>query len=259
MPNESVVFDRAVEYYDQTRGFPPGVEVEAARLFARAGDLTKQSRVLEVGVGTGRIALPVAAHVGAYIGLDLSLPMMLKLVEKPRGDNVQVVQGDATHLPFADATFDAVVAVHFFHLVPTWRDVLRELKRVLRPGGRLLHGWNERGTDSSLDAVWRDAVSGRRMDAGVPFEQREMFLPENGWTQVGEQQTHVYATERVPQAYIDALRERRWSQTWSLSDETLSAAVAQLEAFIREQYPDPTAPILIQSSFSARAYEPNRP
>ena len=64
MPKDSVAFDRAAGYYDNTRGFPAGVEGEIGALMAQAGDLSSASRVLEIGVGTGRIALPVAPHRG---------------------------------------------------------------------------------------------------------------------------------------------------------------------------------------------------
>ncbi len=258
MTQKSVGFDPAVEFYDQTRGFPRGVEHDAVRLFVTAGNLTAQSRVLEVGVGTGRIALPLAPHVGSITGLDLSLGMMGKLLEKRRGERVNVVQGDATHLPFPAASFDAVTATHFFHLVPTWHEVLVELKRVLVPGGLLLHGWNVSDSDLSLDEVWRSAAGiGRGAEVGVPFKDRQTFLPDNGWTPVGEEQVHKFITPRSPQDHIDALRNRTWSRTWSLSDEELNAGVAVVEAYIREHYPDPTAPIPLQSSFHVQAYRAN--
>src|SRR5262245_32739176 len=114
----SVSFDRAAEYYDQTRGFPPGVENPATALFMKAGNLTSHSRVLEIGVGTGRIALPLVSQVGSFFGIDISPAMMHRLRSKPGGEKIALIQGDALHLPFADASLDAVVAVHVFHLIP---------------------------------------------------------------------------------------------------------------------------------------------
>src|SRR5690606_20916501 len=83
--------------------------------------------------------------------IDRSAPMLAKLVTKRaarpvaavRGDGarprsaggVAAVRGDGTRLPLADASVDAAVAVHVFHLIPGWRAVLAELARVLRPGG----------------------------------------------------------------------------------------------------------------------------
>src|SRR5690606_5862653 len=107
MNSQSVSFDRAVEYYDHTRGFPPGIEPHIAALFVGAGGLSSQSRVLEIGVGTGRIALPLARHVGAYFGVDLSAGMLGKLRGKQQSEPIHVAQGDITQLPFAAASFDA--------------------------------------------------------------------------------------------------------------------------------------------------------
>lgn len=257
MTQESVVFDRAVEFYDQTRGFPAGIEAEAARLFVAAGGLTPHSHLLEVGVGTGRIALPLAPHVASITGLDLSLGMLLKLAQKRTSESVSVVQGDATRLPFKDHSFDAVTAVHFFHLVPTWRDVLTELRRVLRPGGLLLHGWNVRDMDDRLDNVWNGATGrGRGAEVGVPFDQRETFLPESGWTPVGDEHAHSFTTWRSPQSYVEALRSRSWSHTWTMSDDTLNAGITLVEAFVRDNYADPNVPVGIPSSFHVRAYRP---
>ncbi len=120
-PTSSVRFDRAASYYAETRGFPPGEEGAVAACFCAAGDLTPASQMLEIGVGAGRIALPLAARVGAVYGVDLSRPMIDRLRAKRSGETVYLTQADATRLPFPSAVFDAAVAVHVFHLSPTGR------------------------------------------------------------------------------------------------------------------------------------------
>ena len=140
MTPQSVVFDRAADYYDATRGFPSGVETQAAGLIARTGGLSSQSIVLEIGVGTGRIALPLAAHVAQVNGVDLSLPMLQRLHAKQTTERVHIVQADITRLPFAASSVDAVLAVHIFHLVAGYSLALREAARVLKPEGVLMRG-----------------------------------------------------------------------------------------------------------------------
>ncbi len=66
-----ISFDRAVDYYDQTRGFPPGVAEQVAG--TAAGMLAPNSAVIEVGIGTGRIAKPLAAMGYKIFGLDISI------------------------------------------------------------------------------------------------------------------------------------------------------------------------------------------
>jgi phosphatidylethanolamine/phosphatidyl-N-methylethanolamine N-methyltransferase len=111
------------------------------RLFARdrlgieAGD-----RVLEVGVGTGiNLALyPPNCHL---TGIDFSS----KMLEKARGramergmKNVRLMEMDAAALSFEDDSFDVVYAPYVISVVPDPVQVVREMRRVCRPGGRIL-------------------------------------------------------------------------------------------------------------------------
>jgi len=154
MAERSITFDRAAEYYDQTRGFPPGEEKAVAAIIAQAGNLNRQCRVLEIGVGTGRIALPLAPLVGDYCGVDLSRPMMERLRAKQKDETVYLTQADATRLPFPDNSFDATVVVHVFHLIPAWQDALAELGRVLRSGARLVHCWSKDSHNDVFRPLW---------------------------------------------------------------------------------------------------------
>src|SRR5512140_1168714 len=97
---DSIVFDRAADYYDETRGFPPGIEGHVANLIKTAGNLTPSSRVIEIGIGTGRIALPLSAHARAIYGVDLARPMLHRLLSKRQSQPVSVAEGDITRLPF---------------------------------------------------------------------------------------------------------------------------------------------------------------
>lgn len=256
MSQKSVAFDRAAEYYDETRGFPAGVDIPATALFVEAGNLTRDSHVLEVGVGTGRIALPLSRHVGAIYGVDLSRPMLERLNAKRQDEPVYPVQGDATRLPFPNGVFDAAVAVHFFHLVPGWRDVLRELARVLRPDGILMHGWNDRAREDQMDQVWRtitDKNPARR--PGVAWAEQRTFLPDNGWQPVGDERVYAYTVERSPQEYIDQLKRRLWSHTWSMPDDELAAGIAAVQTYVDATYDDPHKPVAVESSFHVQAYK----
>jgi ubiquinone/menaquinone biosynthesis C-methylase UbiE len=132
-----VSFDRAAGYYDATRGLPAEVAGEVAALMA--AELAEREVCLELGVGTGRIALPVAARGVQVIGIDLSAAMLERLRLNGGGTlPCPVIQGDVTALPLADASVGAVVACHVLHLIADWRSALDEACRVLRPRGTLL-------------------------------------------------------------------------------------------------------------------------
>ncbi len=85
---------------------------------------------LEVGVGTGRFAAPL----GIDVGLDSSIPMLMRAKER----GVNCVAGDGTQLPFRDKTFASVYVIFTLCFVENPTALLMEVKRVLRQEGRLI-------------------------------------------------------------------------------------------------------------------------
>jgi SAM-dependent methyltransferase len=95
-------------------------------------------RVLDLGCGTGQLALRIrdALPHCDVVGCDFSRGMLARAAA--RGPALRWVQGDALRLPLRDASFDAAVSTEAFHWFPDPQAALRELHRVLAPGGRLL-------------------------------------------------------------------------------------------------------------------------
>lgn len=102
--------------------------------------LVEGARVLDVACGTGDLSL-VLAEAGAarVIGLDFCRPMLEIARRKADADSrsIPFVEGDALRLPFADETFDAVTIAFGLRNLAGVADGLRELRRVLKEGGRL--------------------------------------------------------------------------------------------------------------------------
>jgi demethylmenaquinone methyltransferase/2-methoxy-6-polyprenyl-1,4-benzoquinol methylase len=99
--------------------------------------------VLDVCTGTAGVALEIADHHdGKIVGLDVSHLMLqagLSAIEKRSLDGrIQLIQGRAEHLPFPDETFDTVVFTYLLRYVQDPDATIRELSRVLKPGGELL-------------------------------------------------------------------------------------------------------------------------
>lgn len=99
--------------------------------------------LLDVGSGTGSwiaLAAGIPLAVGRLVGLDYSVAMCHVAEAKARAvaDPPVFVNGDSEHLPFADGSFDVVTCSHSFHHYPHQPVVVREMRRVLRPGGRLM-------------------------------------------------------------------------------------------------------------------------
>jgi demethylmenaquinone methyltransferase/2-methoxy-6-polyprenyl-1,4-benzoquinol methylase len=113
-------------------------EFLVSRMALRPGNL-----VLDVCTGTAGVAIEIADyHDSQIVGLDVSHLMLeagLRAVEKKNLDGrVQLVQGRAEHLPFPDETFNAVVFTYLLRYVQDPNATIRELSRVLKPGGELL-------------------------------------------------------------------------------------------------------------------------
>jgi ubiquinone/menaquinone biosynthesis C-methylase UbiE len=136
---ESVNFDRAACYYDATRALPADSRDELTALLA--AELADRQPCLEIGVGTGRIALPLHSSGITLAGTDISAGMLGRLVANAGGARpFPLLRADATRLPVAAGSFGAVLAVHVLHLIPGWRVAVDEALRVLRPGGALVAG-----------------------------------------------------------------------------------------------------------------------
>jgi ubiquinone/menaquinone biosynthesis C-methylase UbiE len=111
----------------------------------RLARLQPGESVLDVGCGTGTLAIAAKAHVGptgAVYGIDASLEMIARAGKKARKAEVEVVfkNGIVEALPFPDAHFDVVLSTLMLHHLPrkAREQGAREIRRVLKPGGRVL-------------------------------------------------------------------------------------------------------------------------
>lgn len=129
--------DGFADVYDDW--YPDVTDVEATVRFVAA--LVPGGRVLELGVGTGRIAGPLADQGLEVTGIDASAAMLDRLAAKPGAGRISIVHGDmAEHLP--EGPFDLVLATYntFFNLTDADAQLAcaHRVAEVLRPGGRLV-------------------------------------------------------------------------------------------------------------------------
>ncbi len=126
--------------YDLTLLNLPGYRRSARDLIERL-EISAEDAALDVGCGTGLLTLPLAEQARQTAGLDLSPVMLEKLTAKAaqRGLNVELRQGSALDLPFADEEFTVVTtAFMLLYLTPAEKQrAMAEMHRVLTPGGRL--------------------------------------------------------------------------------------------------------------------------
>ena len=116
--------------------------------------------VLEIGVGTGANLPRYGQSVAQLYGLDPSAAMLkLAAGRVPQAAvPVELLCGAGASLPFADATFDTVVATFTLCSIPDTRAALAEVRRVLRPGGAFVFVEHGRSPDAAI-ARWQDRIT----------------------------------------------------------------------------------------------------
>ena len=131
------VYGKLANVYDLT--FGPALNPGRRRAIERM-DIQPGERVLEVGVGTG-ISLSLYPKTCAVTGIDCTASMLEKARERAAIEeiyNVRLVEMDAADLKLADDSFDVVYAPYVISVVPDPVKVAQEMRRVCRPGGRII-------------------------------------------------------------------------------------------------------------------------
>lgn len=174
-------YDAFAERYDHGRdhGYHKLIDDQAAAIVRRySGDRD----VLEVGCGTGLILQRVAPHARSARGVDLS-PGML---EGARARGLDVVEGSATALPFADGSFDLAYSFKVLAHIPDWDACMREMVRVTRPGGLLVFDiYNRHSLRYLIKRLWGPRSTSTSFDEGAITtrfwspEEAAAHLPEH--------------------------------------------------------------------------------
>jgi len=132
-------FDGMVELYDETRVFNKNCFNAALDFLIEKFPPQIFSKVFEPGIGTGRIAIPLADRGYQITGVDISEEMLtllkIRLAQAKEPLRISYQKADVTKLPFPDAAFDMAIAVHLFYFIQEWRKAADELLRVVRRGG----------------------------------------------------------------------------------------------------------------------------
>ena len=251
---KSLTFDRAADFYDRTRSLSDEAAARVTDLLAT--ELVEHQPVIEIGVGTGRIALPLARKGLQLVGVDLSRPMLDKLRDNSGGGSpVALAIADATQLPCPPASLGGAVACHVFHLIPQWRAAVAELVRVTRPGGVVLAdigGWGKdewgavaRRFGEELEALRPGVKDAEELDdAFLSFGARLRVLP-------------VIEDRRVirPGDLIDDLEAGLFSITWHSTPAELSRAAAATRRWAETTLGPLDRPVTVTAEISWRAYD----
>lgn len=169
------VFGRAAPTYDRVA---PRFFSYFGRRLVELARIPSGAQALDVATGKGAVLLPAARAVGPdghVTGIDLSDAMVREAAEeisRQAVDNVRVCRMDAERLQFPDASFDRVLCGFAIFYFPHCERALAEMRRVLRPGGRIaLTTW-----DRSLDEQWKWFEE--LLEAHLPPEAETEQTPE---------------------------------------------------------------------------------
>jgi ubiquinone/menaquinone biosynthesis C-methylase UbiE len=242
---KSINFDRAADIYDATRKLPDAASTKITDGLLREIRAAGAERVLEVGIGTGRMARPLMAHGVQMVGVDISQQMMTRLLAQltPAHTAPDLLLGDTTALPLRDGSFRAAMVVHVLHLVSSIEETLAEIRRVLKPGGVLLHQTRrakpetKRFWDESYDE-WGRLLKARNFLRQSRFDEvivREKIRESGAILRLtdvaGSTKTSTVDDE------MHRLRTRSQSWTWQVPSDTFDDALPEYEQWLRAAVP----------------------
>lgn len=209
-------FDRIAHRYDETRGLPQRQMKPIVDKLYR--ELAPYRNVLEVGVGTGRFAVPLQRKGVHLLGVDISSRMLARGREKGLRD---IALADALALPFRDKCVDAAYSIHLLHLIQDWKGALREISRVTREAYYTVASyWEE--SESPHRLYWRvvrESGCGQQRP-GIFERDLPDIVPPVRRLLVGD------FSERIPTAdMVKTLEERSFSTQWRLPEEVHERAM----------------------------------
>jgi demethylmenaquinone methyltransferase/2-methoxy-6-polyprenyl-1,4-benzoquinol methylase len=194
------MFDRIAGPYDlMNKLMTAGLDRRWRAIAARESGVGRGATVLDACCGTGDLALELArtvGRIGQVTGLDFSAEMLERAARKspgPEGASIEWVRGDATAMPFADNSYAAATIAFGLRNLPDPEQGLRELARVVRPGGKVVCLEITRpahGALKSFYSLWFDKgipALGKVLDRGGAYS----YLPASvrrfpGPEQLGE-------------------------------------------------------------------------
>jgi SAM-dependent methyltransferase len=254
---EARSFDRVAHCYDETRAMPEAAHVAITAGIARALRVVAPvPAVLEIGIGTGRIAVPLVEAGVRIVGIDLARAMVARL--HARRPETPVAIADATRLPFGPGTFDGALFVHVLHLLPDPAAALRAARDVVHPGGRLLYAGDRFGSSpvARVAELVREIVgelSGVELERLAPHERAgEAFVAQARAMGVEAVESVLATWQRdvTGRRVLEQIAGRVWSSTWDIPETIMPELLRRLAPRVEALLGDLDRPVPFETTFS---------
>ncbi len=211
------------------------------------GIVGEMNTLLDVGAGAGRISIPIAMSGVRTTAIDIEQEMLNELTRQAHALHleIQTLQGDATKLPFADASFDAVFTSNLLHLVADWKLALAEMKRVLKPNGHLIQGRDWIAPDSAYAKMRSQLrtiigeLNPKMMPTAAAGGALFQTLAEMRGTTDKEYIAAEWTETLSPNELLAKMKAREQNETWQLEDVLFHEALARLETWMDSNIQSP--------------------
>lgn len=238
-------FSRVTKLYDETRVFDRDCFDSALDFLAERFPPSIFNKLLEPGIGTGRIAIPLAERGYQVTGVDISEEMLEFLKKRQlqarRLLPISLHKASVMKLPFPDAAFDIAVAVHLFYFIREWEKAVDEILRVLRQDGPLVLMHTGTGTEVPfLNARYKELCSQEGCsikEIGVKSNRDVVDYLVGFGCHIEWIRDRWQWTQRIQlNTALNYMKSRAYSFTTLVPNEVHLNAIKKLESESRQQF-----------------------
>lgn len=240
-------FNHMVQLYDETRVFDVDCFDSALDFLTERYPPTLFNKLFEPGLGTGRIAIPLAERGYQVTGVDISEEMVevfnKRLLQRKQALPISFHKADVMKLPFPDAVFDIAIAVHLFYFIRQWKKAVNEILRVLKQDGPLVLMHTGTGAEvPSLNARYKELCVEQGYsikDVGVKSTSEVVDYLSNLGCHIEWIRDRWQWTQRIQlNKALHYIKSRAYSFTIPAPDKVHSRAIDKLESELQHRFRD---------------------
>ncbi|MDO9334610.1 MAG: class I SAM-dependent methyltransferase [Dehalococcoidales bacterium] len=238
-------FDEMAGQYDETRNYDEGCFSSALDYLVSRFPPDRFPSVLEPGIGTGRIAIPLAERGYQVTGVDVSKKMLavldrqIKQMSQPLP--ISFYQADVQVLPFLDESFSLAMVVHLFYFIRDWQRAVREIIRVVRKDSPLVMMHTGTGAEiPSLNQRYKELCA----EAGSPTQEVGVnsntvvvdYLSSLGYRAEWVKDRWQWSTRISLDRAVSFIESRSYSFTRFVPDNVHLSVVKKLAKELRQKF-----------------------